>query len=72
MATAAAVRELLEREAAKPGSAWVSIDDHQGGGSELQGCEVAAGALAILEDTLLHGCHPAGAGSAADRNGCRH
>lgn len=69
MATAAAVRELLEREAAKPGSAWVSVDDHQGG-SELEGCAVAAEALAILEDTLSQGCHTRAVGPPS-HNGCR-
>ena len=53
MATAEAVHELLRREAARPGAAWVSWDDATVGHDE-EGNEVAAEALQILQQTLLH------------------
>lgn len=56
MATAEAVQALLQREAAKPGAAWVSWDDMDGHGEE--GCHVAAEALAILEETLSGRAQP--------------
>ena len=54
VATAEAVRELLRREAARPGAAWVSWDDASVGHEE-EGCEVAAEALDILQQTLAQG-----------------
>lgn len=51
VATAEAVHELLRREAARPGAAWVSWDDAPAGHDE-EGCEVAAEALQILQQTL--------------------
>lgn len=58
MATAEAVRELLQREAAKPGAAWVSWDDEEVPPEHAQvGCEVAAEALQILQHTLAQRMH---------------
>jgi hypothetical protein len=50
VATAVAVQDLLAREAAKPGAAWVSRDGASGHSEE--GCQVAADALQILHQTL--------------------
>ncbi len=60
VATAEAVRELLRREAARPGAAWVSWDDASVGHEE-EGCEVAAEALQILQQTLAHSETPSAA-----------
>ena len=58
MATAEAVRDLLQREAAKPGAAWVSWDDEEVPPEHAQeGCEVAVEALSILQHTLAKRRH---------------
>ncbi len=57
MATAEAVRELLQREAAKPGAAWVSWDEDSPPEHAREGCEVAAEALRILQHTLAQRKH---------------
>lgn len=57
MASAEAVRELLQREAAKPGAAWVSWDEDAPPEHVQEGCEVAAEALHILQHTLAQRMH---------------
>ncbi|BDA49261.1 probable 5-dehydro-2-deoxygluconokinase [Coccomyxa sp. Obi] len=57
VATAQAVRELLQREAAKPGAAWVSWDEEAPPEHAQEGCEVAAEALHILQHTLAQRMH---------------
>ena len=59
--------QLLAREAARPGAAWVSIDSAHG--RELEGCEVAAGALEILHASQ-HGPGQQHSMHAGNSNGC--